>query len=158
MLDARDYLDASSLEMEENQWADREDLPLNVEALAEAVRWVEREDAKTDGTSAWIQNQWVTPSYDLIDGCVPDPDKHKNLCGTAYCVAGHVTAIYAGERFNHRDPHVRLDSGELVHVSDFAAHVLGINLADADTLFSGDNTAETIRAIAENIAGQELPR
>jgi hypothetical protein len=125
---------------------------VNVPLLRKAVEWVEEQASKPEGGN-WYQGSWVQylanlSEYDrtwLWENYHVDPH-----CGTAYCMAGYIGQLY-DDAYKTSDYN---SDGE--HVSGFAREALGINHGQADQLFAGNNTAERIRQLAEEIAGEKL--
>lgn len=116
----------------------------NVPLLRKAVEWVEAQDTLPEDSRQWLQHSYVVPEHVRISLFRHEPD-----CGTAFCVAGYIGQLLDPRYERHTEV-------EGVHVSDFAAHALGIRACDQIDLFSGDNTAEMVREVAERIAGQRL--
>ncbi|OZC59228.1 hypothetical protein CH276_22535 [Rhodococcus sp. 06-470-2] len=96
-----------------------------------------------------------------------DHDQQWWRCGTARCFAGWAS-FFAGGRFvsseddknhivasngvrNFRASTVRTPDGQLLHVADHAAMMLGIDDRDADALFSPDNTVTVLRRMVNNL-------
>ncbi len=134
------------------------DLPL----LRKAVDFV-RESAEM-GSKAWNQAHWSNPIY----------DEQKNVCGTAYCVAGYVTSLQP-EYAATVTPAVTLQDGRVcaghlvetwngLHFApnqhaDVARVRLGLTHDEAALLFSGENTADEVESYARLVAarvGEEL--
>lgn len=124
------------------------DQTVNIPLLRKAVEWAEAEAAKPEGESEWYQGFWLsTPIGD---------------CGTAYCIAGWVA--------QHVDPRYALRSAaDGVHACDIAGDALGLPNPEPSwvhmgltgrhamqPLFSGGNSIEDVRRIAESIAGERL--
>jgi hypothetical protein len=103
----------------------------------------------------------------FIESRPHDHDQQWWRCGTARCYAGWASFL-AGGRFvsseddkthivasngvkNFRASTVRTPEGELLHVADHATIVLGIDDADADALFSPDNTIADLRRMVDNL-------
>lgn len=146
---------------------------VNVPLLRKAVEWVEEQATRPPRESEWAQNDWVSgpakrahrlvldayyesgmliDSYG-VDRAIAQMEPH---CGTAFCVAGWV-AQELDERY------LQSENVDGVHVSQFAAEALGIPYGTLEhtnevkvELFGGTNTAEDIRMIAENLAGEKL--
>lgn len=123
---------------------------INIPLLRKTVEWVEEQDTlspRTNPERVWNQRTW----YESI--ALGDIFGLGWSCGTAMCFAGKV-AIEAGWEPVGQS-HVK--RGEvLMHIDDAARLELGISENDSEYLFEGDNTAEDIRRIAENIAGERL--
>jgi hypothetical protein len=81
-------------------------------------------------------------------------------CGTAYCFAGW-TAALSGASIDSKG-HVDLPDGMRMHVSDYAAQLLGIPLQDTfadavlevDHLFNGDNDLDALRRIVDELCAE----
>jgi hypothetical protein len=125
---------------------------VNVPLLRKAVEWAEAEAAKPWELCEWYQGDWVTPASSFHT--VPKAPE----CGTCYCIAGFVASqtLRAGERLEGE--HVVMADGSSVSVADRAESELGadVMVSDYGDLFSGSNTIEDVRRIAEEIAGERL--
>lgn len=136
---------------------------VNIPLLRKGVEWVE-EQAKLSWVEgrAWWQDNWQTPKqyvegFALMTtppGHMSDFDRIAAGCGTAYCFAG-----YIGQLLDPRYAESTWVDG--LHVSSFAARALGLEAgpdpsAEANRLFRATNTAEDIRRVAEEIAGEPL--
>lgn len=156
---------------------------VNIPLLRKAVEWVEEEAQKPLIDRRWYQDDWVRRpdqrADDITNQVAAECDAVARFefdferveevlaehCGTAYCVAG-----YIGQMLDKRYEKSTVVDG--VHVSVFAADALGIqyetvpviDMYDAKEthceavvdLFNGWNDAETIRAFAEQYAGEKL--
>lgn len=168
---------------------------IDIPRLRKEVEWVEEQAAREDGK--WYQQQWTTIKRAVVDtlrrqgkvktipalsrpeminmGIAYDLEALQARCGTAYCLAGHIShqegdipLIYSaklgGDGYNQSNLGGTVHSSlvltpedKVMTVSDRAAQVLGIdNPAHASMLFNPNNTAERIREIAEEIAGERL--
>lgn len=110
--------------------------PLDVPLLEKAREWVTLQAGLPEDEREWQQDDWVQPAS----------------CGTAFCVAGYVGSIIAGEALDHHTQEVALSNGEFVHVSLFAQYWLGLPEQHTD-LFSASNDAEDINDIVNMILG-----
>ena len=125
----------------------------NVPLLRKAVEWVEAEAAKGKDSKGiplgeWIQGAWATDKTDLVT-YYGTALEQEHTCGTAFCVAGYVGQL--------QEPrYAEKDTVDGVHVSEFAEKVLGLTPSESTALFSGGNSAEDVRRIAERIAGEAL--
>ena len=122
---------------------------VNIPLLRKAVEWVETQAALPADESEWHQGAWVWRRE----------DQEHNTCGTAYCVAGYIGQML-DDQFKDNEWGVDKD-GRPCHVAHFAADALGITydrfgLSANEDLFHADNTAEDVRRIAEQIAGERL--
>lgn len=133
------------------------DIPL----LRKHVEWVEEEAAKPWADRVWAQDYWIIPSEEAYPSsaeinrgeCIGTEE--RNFCGTCYCLAGNIAAqdgyrVYAGGMA--RNP----ETNETVDPETYAREKLGINYDEAERLFDGENSAEDIRRIAEEIVGERL--
>lgn len=125
---------------------------VNVPLLRKAVEWAEAEAAKPDPLARqWDQSEYYrTPENRRAVAGRPQAD-----CGTAYCIAGWVCHIN-GEQF--RDTHSGM-TGLLANgatVIGRAQELLGLDYVTGIHLFTGSNTIEDVRRIAEDIAGERL--
>lgn len=119
---------------------------LNIPLLRKAVEWVEEQDKLDIKVREWMQNIVIVPESVRISTY-----GHEQGCGTAYCVAGYVAQL-TDERFR-----VGVHTGDAINVAQAA---LGLSDYCVDNgcsgLFQANNTAEDIRRIAEDIAGEAL--
>lgn len=134
----------------------------NIPLLRKAVEWVEQEAAKPEIDREWDQSAWRRAPelrahslllYSEYWESKERTDQVAAHCGTAYCVAGYVGQML-DERFKNSE--VIQVEGEPVHVADFAKDALGLTDEQSEWLFAGVNTAEDVRRIAEEIAGERL--
>ena len=150
---------------------------VNIPLLRKEVEWVEEQDKLPYTVREWNQRVYVEP---LFDTSLNNANRKRqelgmaNHCGTAYCVAGHIGA-QLDKRFardssivvTKDDPLVQYLGEEyitalnregtvLVHVEHVATKALGLSGYDASRMFSGSNSAEDIRRIAEEVAGEKL--
>ena len=134
-------------------------MSVNVRLLAHVVRWVEHQDKLANKT--WMQGAWWR--QDVADA---KADRDDPFCGSAMCVAGKVCldAGYLPVVITASDlPDVQWAdqvsdpiTGRKADFDVVAAELLGINDDQARLLFNGDNDANDIRSLAEEIAGQAL--
>lgn len=130
---------------------------MTIPYLRKAVEWVEYQAELPEIDREWFQNSYLLEPINHAEallGCevsVPfwSVQQIAEHCGTAYCVAG-----YLGQLLDDRYTNSTMAHG--VHVSDFVSKQLGLSTDDACRLFNGDNDAQTIRQVAESIAGQPL--
>jgi hypothetical protein len=124
----------------------------NIPLLRKAVEWVEAEAEKNIKEREWNQGDWMRRRSAANEA--------EGWCGTACCVAGWV-----GLQADNAQPEMRdgeftdrmvYPSGMVVHVADYARAALGLTEEQADSLFAGSNTAETIRMLAEEFAEEVL--
>lgn len=111
---------------------------VNVPLLRKMVEWVEEQEKLTEG------REWYQPT--IIAHSVMLGLSRDNYCGTVYCVAGKV-AVDNGWTNSMGDPTAAID---------YAESCLGLKHIPDHGLFVRDNTAEDIRRIAEDIAGEKL--
>lgn len=149
---------------------------VNVPLLRKAVEFVEASAAlhgervldtgyaKTDLGTVWNQDDWSTLVNEELAVELIGKRGTVNLetCGTAYCVAGYVTSLQPGYQAEIRlnadaEPRLyeTLNGREFYH-SEVARKALGLTLDQADILFSGGNTAQDVRRLAEFFAGEPL--
>lgn len=129
----------------------------NIPYLRKMVEWVESEAKRTEGRE-WYQETWMSPGQEAE----ADFNQQIDFCDTACCVAGKVALLegwrpqtYNGDPNSGFTGNV-IKGGETRHASHVARDVLGLTEDQADDLFEACNTAEDIRAIAEEIAGERL--
>ncbi|MGH3499832.1 MAG: hypothetical protein ACRDQA_02845 [Nocardioidaceae bacterium] len=124
----------------------------NIGLLRKAVEWVEEQDAlaKRGEKSEWEQIAWFIPSGTRVPTFAA-----PQTCGSACCVAGYI-ATQTGAAWVDSDAVISPESGEVVSAHDYAEERLGIDPLGSDILFHSDNTAEDIRRIAEQLAGERL--
>jgi hypothetical protein len=112
----------------------------NIPLLRKAVEWAEVEAKRPPQIRQWYQATYTVPEEDRIDML-----NHEPGCGTAYCIAGYVGALL-DERF------ANAAMTDTMHVEDFATDALGLTDRQACLLFSGGNSIEMVRQVAEQIA------
>lgn len=107
----------------------------NTERLREAVAWAEAESKKPLAQSCWNQAGYVVDGAEL-----------GRSCGTAYCIAGWVYA----------QDHTRKEVAEAVWITihEYAARELGLDVIQADLLFSATNRIERIRRLADRFIAE----
>lgn len=135
----------------------------NIPLLRKAVEWVEEQDKLPMIDCRWLQGEYVVSPERVarlmvrstVGGRLRASEWEwaaKQLlphCGTGYCVAG-----YIGQLLEPRYRNTDIVAG--VHVGEFAQKQLGITDDQAEALFDGSNKAETVRLIAQEIAGEPL--
>lgn len=118
---------------------------------------------------SWLQKTYAAnKSYWLFP--------EKNVCGTAFCVAGHALVLTGHKPIFTQDlPELGLTNaeadvwaaevtgrflnnrnGKLVDAEKRAAKVLGLTAVQASSLFDADNDIETIKELIEEIIGENL--
>ena len=139
---------------------------VNIPLLRKGLEWVEWQDTLPLIDCEWNQGDFVispeVKAFTLIAGeryrgdhrlttaeCEVLTSRVAPHCGTAYCFAGYVGQLEDGR-------YARTDEVDGIHVGQFAQEQLGLTEDQAEALFSADNTAEDIRAICEDIAGEPL--
>lgn len=141
----------------------------NVPLLRKAVEWVEQEARKPAIDREWVQADYVLPPALHALHLVPLGPATERIamaeqvaphCGTAFCVAGYIGQLLddryqTSDEINEPDDELA-DSWGDVHVEAFATRALGLTEHQANRLFCGTNTAEDVRRIAEDIAGEAL--
>lgn len=141
--------------------ADRRDDPLteqrevNIPLLRKAVEWVEYQAALPESQCEWYQGAWIMRQNGWYNEATQQWENAE--CGTAYCVAGYVAQL-VDERFKDSQWITESD-GTKAHSSRVAAEALGLpegRSYDVPQLFAATNTAEDVRRIAEEIAGERL--
>lgn len=139
---------------------------VNIPLLRKAVEWVEEQAKLPKIDREWDQNYWVALPTDVaahlaeevVLESLPGPSKLKfndiqwalsAHCGTTYCVAGYVAMC--------DDPRYANDSEvDGIPAKHKAEELLGLDFTQANKLFHYGNTAEDVRRIAEQIAGERL--
>lgn len=131
---------------------------VDVPLLRKAVEWAEAEAAKPAEECGWYQASYVMPvrhgdgspvAFFGEDDSMILKSEEINGCGTAFCIAGWVYWQATGA--------IVLDSlGRAPDVDTFARKALGITSAQASDLFSGCNSIDRVRSVAEEIAGERL--
>lgn len=124
---------------------------LNIPLLRKVVEWVEEQETLTydqDGRE-WDQGVWFRQIED-----------RNGWCQTLCCVAGK-TALIEGWKpdfgpFDSIMTSFVERGGERAEVSDVAAKALGLTTSEANDLFRGFNGPDSVRLIAERIAGERL--
>lgn len=121
---------------------------VNIPLLRKAVEWVEAEAAKPPELCEWEQRLWnIPPDTDDIYGQHLRANRAPE-CGTTYCVAGYIGQL-VDPRYAET---VEVDG---VHIEEVAGAALGLQPLQHH-LFFARNTAEDVRRIAEEIAGEPL--
>lgn len=144
----------------------------NIPMLRKYVEWVEEQDALPVFQREWEQGTWaLSPEAIKREGKVLQRRKEEghsfygyrhrlleryeaNVCGTAYCVAGRITADTYGPCDEEGEFYDQ--NGNEVDPSVYAREVLGLSWPQAETLFDADNSAADIRRLAERYAGERL--
>lgn len=156
---------------------------LNIELLRAQVKWVEEQD-RLPGKGEWNQAAWLSTRpdpnhvdklrssilsrWDVEDGSMLADLEERNVCGTAYCVAGHLASeagvtstltLSNGVTVERIDPvKVRqkfpaaIDPLHDIDWRAVGAAALGLTPRQVAGLFDASNTAKDIRRIAERIA------
>ena len=133
---------------------------VNVPLLRKMVEWVEAQDNLADSKRRWYQGSWYKKRIeDAIE------DRNDPYCNTAMCIAGKVAAnagwkpVYDAS-YDSEDLFVYASTatkhGQVETIERIGAAELGLDTDDAERLFHGDNDADRIRLIAEEIAGERL--
>lgn len=123
----------------------------NIPLLRKCVEFVEQQSKLPTQIRNWDQEVWVR--------------KSDNFCGTVGCVAGNI-AIEDGI-VDWDDPNCILENnfyntimngpdGYSIDVEDWAMYRLGLSRDQAFDLFKMNNSAEDVRRVAEQIAGEKL--
>jgi hypothetical protein len=134
------------------------DANVNVALLRKGVEWVEEQNTLPWADRVWNQNYWMIDAEEAEPAPKETDAKQgevKNFCGTCYCFAGNVAA-WDGYRVYSEGMAKNPRTGESVDPESYAIERLGITNPQAWALFDEENTAEDIRRIAEEIAGQRL--
>ncbi len=138
----------------------RDTITPNVPYLRKLVEWVETEAKRTEARE-WYQATWLAPGNEARI----DFGQEIDFCDTACCVAGKVALLegWKPETYSNRDMSNNpgftgnvIKGGVTKHASHVARDALGLTNDQSDRLFEAVNTAEDIRAIAEEIAGERL--
>lgn len=149
----------------------------NIPLLRKLVEWVEEQAQQPDDMREWRQWIWRGVMTDKILKMGGDPNvaivhydtpleiveeyfpyaallyKQAVECGTAFCCAGRV-ASWADERYQFSST-VMID-GEPTHIATYAQRILGLNGDQAVRLWDSKNSAEDIRRLCEEFAGEPL--
>lgn len=145
---------------------------VNVPLLRKAIEWAEAEAAKPPPQSEWHQGGWkcrprahamLLAEEECIGEYGVDVKRWNAVteqllpdCGTSYCVAGYVTMVVHGMKFDND----WYDAND--HVAAIAADLLGIEppgcrqRPEKGHLFCAANTIQDLRRIAEDLAGERL--
>ena len=118
---------------------------LNIELLRNAVEWVEAQDKLDTSIREWNQGYWLQRQF-----------AEGEWCGTGMCLAGYI-GYSTDERFRLEETiedlgWYNMRGDDSLHVSDYARDALGITEDEAERLFSANNSAWRIRAVASDIA------
>jgi hypothetical protein len=145
---------------------------VNIPLLRKIVEWVEEQGDLPYHLSEWDQQMWVKDSacrryeikiaardydetkdpwdYDYWEERLAKSVGHESDCGTSYCAAGRIASWHDPDYLTTARPE------DKPHADTFAAQLLGVDSRDATALFGANNTPETFRQIAEEIAGERL--
>lgn len=125
--------------------------------------------SKSEHTEMWYQGLWSTTVLTTSEalarsGKIEPQELTVQDCGTAYCIAGFTISQEPGY-------HVELDAeviggnvylretlngSRIENHKEIAEKLLGLTNSQAVELFSGGNSVEDVRRIAEEIAGEKL--
>lgn len=110
-----------------------------MERLLTARRQIELE------SEHWDQHRWIDVDYhsDEYRRELEKPVDSRSVCGSAYCLAGWA-AVLAGDRFIDTGAVFVPGAGVVLDVEDRANELFGINWADGEDLYAGENTLEDI--------------
>lgn len=128
---------------------------LNLPLLRECVEWAEME-AKQGPWSHWYQGCWALPFEEVMSHRGVTLGEGQTACGTAYCIAGYAVysqGLVAGRGTVLNMPMVseKCPGVECPTFEKVGTHLLGLTWDEASRLFSGMNTIEQVREIAEGI-------
>jgi hypothetical protein len=136
---------------------------INTPLLRKAVEWVEEQAALDVSARQWRQSSWIAPAVTFDEVAVNDDHEFyqaftvEPTCRTKACVAGKLVLDAGYTRFRRVDwsiDSVMTENGwEQIPV--VARRLLGAENFDGG-LFDLSNTAEDVRRIAEDIAGEKL--
>lgn len=138
------------------------DAKIDIPLLRKGVEWVEDEATKPWSDRVWHQDYWIMsaetahPSDSELKRGEAERGQTKNFCGTCYCFAGNIAAWDGFRVYDAFERAKNPETGETVDPDTYATERLGLTYEQAEALFDGDNSAEDIRRIAEEIAGQRL--
>lgn len=104
----------------------------------------------------WDQRSWIK-----IDSTVPGyreemkkPVEYRNICGSAYCVAGWASVL-AGDRFtDDLRATVFVPGRGLIYVEDRANELFNLSVSEGDILYEGDNTIDDIDEVILALTGR----
>lgn len=146
----------------------------NIPALREVVEWVEEQESLPSTESEWRQIVWAQ---------LTNSGPNREPCGTAFCVAGKVvhshgyqilfddetwdaglcappaTPVNYTERgtiTTEERRRITEDPNNYESIDVQAAEILGLDQEQARLLFAASNSAEMIRDLAEEFAGEPL--
>jgi hypothetical protein len=126
--------------------------------LRKGVEWAEAEAQKPWIERRWWQNAYFTSAKSLATSLLlrtnlkPTQQKQEQIaahCGSCYCMAG-----WLGQELDPR--YVENEFVDGVHVAEFVMKEMGFTRHEASELFSGTNSIQTVRYLAEQIAGEPL--
>lgn len=136
---------------------------VNVPLLRKGIEWAEAEDrARTDTKpSQWDQTSWVggAPIDELsYDEMVSSVKLTEMECGTTCCIAGWIgfLTLRPGEYINGVGTIFNENNVRVEHCSDRAQRELGLDNQQAWDLFYRSHDIESVRTLAESIAGERL--
>jgi hypothetical protein len=138
----------------------------NIPLLRKYVEWVEEQAQLPELHREWHQGWWIVDveernRYREATNSSRGQFRDPNVCGTAYCVAGKVVTdagykpVYSFT-FGTGNIGEVADGEETYGISELASELLGVTYEDGNRLFASHNTAQDIRKVAEEIAGERL--
>ena len=131
----------------------------NIPLLRKTVEWVEAQAKLAEEKREWNQGSWYVEDPAII---AAKQDINDPVCGTAMCFAGKVAhdagwiPIFDDSNGELRYASEATKGGKFAEIERIAIDELGIDIDQAEDLFSVYNDAERIRTIAEEIAGERL--
>jgi hypothetical protein len=109
---------------------------------------------RADEVSMALPGTWARHTVRVMD---------PNVCGTAFCVAGHAVNMTHQALFliepnrDMADNFFDMKTGEVFGVEHRAAEILGLDEDEAMRLFDSDNTLDEILELVDDWADEEVP-
>ena len=134
---------------------------VNVPLLRKVAEWVAWNASLPEDSTLleWNQGAWITVTSDngyrhtvhnveLLN----DPVKRQALnCRTSYCCAGYAVSLDPSVVWVTDTAVTDKRTDQTWEIQDWAAEALGLTFVERNTLFDGDNDAETIQMVVDAV-------
>lgn len=162
---------------------------LNTNLIYDMVCWAEKKEERRqiwEKWGEWRQGVWAdwVPGHavdltNLPDNLTLGMVQEKNVCGTAFCMAGQAAAqagyefiglgngwtsvqqcikVEPTNEFDERGNRVMEEVGEPQNISQVGMVVLGLSPGEANMFFGGDNPIEYLKSLTNGICeSRNLP-
>lgn len=114
---------------------------VNIPLLRKAVEWVEEQN----------KLEWDDPRRRWDQGVYGIQEPQKD-CGSVCCVAGYIVSLEQPELWEAFIQEQSIKPS----IPEAAARAMGVPIDLAWDLFNANNSAATVRALAEEFAGEKL--